>query len=158
MAVQAVKLGANGLALLKHFEQCRLTAYQDEAGVWTIGWGHTGPEVHEGLVWTQQQADDQLQKDTWGSVLAVAKSLDVAVSQNAFDALVCFTFNVGADAEGHSTLLKLVNARYTGAASAEFGKWVHSGGHVSNGLVKRREAERALFLTPDDQQAPSLPI
>jgi len=147
------KLGAAGLALIKSFEKLRLVAYQDEAGVWTIGWGHTGPEVRQGLVWTQAQADAQLEIDIRGAVLGVIKSLDIALGQNAFDALVTFTFNVGVAAEAHSTLLRLVNAGRRDAAAAEFGKWIHSGGHISNGLVARREAERRLFVTPDQSPA-----
>lgn len=146
-----MKLGANGLALLKHFEQCRLIAYLDSGGIWTIGWGHTGPEVSDGLVWTQAQADAQLERDVQGAALAVIKTLDVAIGQNAFDALVCFVFNVGANAEAHSTLLKLVNASYTGAASAEFERWDHVKGVEIPGLKTRRLAEKALFLTPDGQ-------
>lgn len=148
-----MKLGSAGLALIKSFEQCRLTAYPDSGGIWTIGWGHTGPEVREGLVWTQAQADLQLVLDTHAAVIAVIKSLDVAVGQNVFDALVAFTFNVGVTAEAHSTLLRLVNAGYTGAASAEFLKWDHVAGVEIEGLKRRREAERALFLSPDS--APS---
>lgn len=142
-----MKLGAAGLGLIKSFEQCRLTAYLDQRGRWTIGWGHTGPEVHEGLVWTQAQADAALVVDVQVAVLGVIKSLDIAATQQQFDALVCFTYNVGATAEAHSTLLKLVNSRQTASAAAEFLKWDHVDGVENAGLKRRREAERALYLS-----------
>ena len=145
-----MKLGTAGLELIKSFEKCRLEAYLDEALVWTIGWGHTGKEVVSGLTCTQAQADAWLEGDAQSAVAAVNRSLDVALNQNQFDALVAFTFNVGITAESHSTLIKLVNQGRTVPAADEFSKWIHSGGHVSNGLVARRAAERALFLTPQN--------
>lgn len=142
-----MKLGAKGEALIKDFEKCRLTAYPDQKGVPTIGWGHTGPDIHLGMSCTQEQADAWFEQDVQKFTLQVIKSLDVAVNQNQFDALVAFTYNVGVTAEGHSTLIKLVNAGYTGAASAEFAKWNHVDGKVSDGLTARRAAEKALFLS-----------
>lgn len=143
-----MKLGSAGLALLKLFEGCRLTAYQDQNGIWTIGYGHTGPEVVEGLVWTQEQADAQLALDASWAATAVMKSLDVMVNQNEFDALTCFTYNVGSGNEAHSTLLRLLNAGNRSGAADEFLKWDHVRQGVSAGLERRCEAERALFLAP----------
>ena len=136
-----------GLALIKSFESCRLTAYQDQHGVWTIGWGHTGPEVVAGLWWTQAHADVQLEIDAHGAVNAVNRSLDVAVNQNQFDALVDFTFNLGAGNEAHSTLLYYINAGNFVSAAAEFPKWNHVGGVPNAGLARRRAAEQALFTS-----------
>ncbi len=144
-----MRLGAAGLALIKSFEQCRLTAYLDQRGRWTIGWGHTGLEVYSGLQWTQEQADATLILDLQHAVVGVAKALDVALGQHAFDALVSFAFNVGVSAEAHSTLLGYVNARRTADAAAEFLKWDHVDGVENAGLLRRREAERSLFLQPD---------
>lgn len=141
-------LGAAGRNLIQHFEQCRLTAYQDVKGVWTIGWGHTGPEVVSGLVWTQEQADETFFHDTQIAVLGVNRSLDVAVNQNQFDALVSFTFNVGVNNEAHSTLVQLINSGQIAAAAAQFPLWDHSGGVEIPGLKARRLAEQALFLSP----------
>lgn len=144
-----MKCGTAGVALLKSFEQCRLTAYQDERGVWTIGWGHTGPEVVEGLTWSQAQADAQLAIDIRErGELPVLRSIDVELTQNQFDALVCFTYNVGSGNEAHSTLCSLVNQRRFAEAADEFPKWDHAGGHVSAGLDRRRAAERELFVAP----------
>ncbi len=144
-------LGAAGLALLKSFEKCRLTAYPDGYGIWTIGWGHTGPEVVRGLTWAQAQADNALVRDTAKATWAVNSSLDAdgaaAINQNQFDALVCFTYNVGAGAEAHSTLIELINAGDLVGAANEFPKWNHADGQVSDGLTRRRAAEQALFLS-----------
>jgi len=145
-------LGAAGEALIKSFEKLRFDAYLDEAGVWTAGWGHTGVDVQEGVTCSAEQAEVWFADDTAKAVHAVNQSLmptaAEAINQNQFDALVSFTYNVGVGAEAHSTLLKYVNARAWNQAAEEFGKWIRSGGHVSVGLMRRRAAERALFLTP----------
>lgn len=140
-------LGSAGVALIKHFEGCRLTAYQDSVGIWTIGYGHTGPEVVEGLTCTQLQADTWLLNDTHAASNAVMRDVDVALTQNQFDALVSFTFNLGAAALAGSSLLRYLNGGSPSAAANEFLKWDHAGGVVIPGLTLRREAERALFLT-----------
>lgn len=152
-----MKLGSAGIALIKSFEQCRLVAYQDQRGVWTIGWGHTGPEVVAGLQCTQAQADFWLVGDTQKATTGVMKSLDVVLGQNAFDALVSFTFNVGVGAEAHSTLLAMVNRGAISTAGAEFLKWDHVNGVENAGLARRRAAERALFLLPDVPASASSP-
>jgi len=141
-------LGQSGIVLIRSFETCRLVAYQDQRGIWTIGWGHTGPEVVEGLVWTQSQADTVFSKDTMNAVLGVIRSVDVAINQNQFDALVSFTYNVGIGSEGHSTMVKLINQSQFAAAAAQFPLWNHCAGVVDAGLTRRRAAERALFETP----------
>ena len=141
-------LGDAGRRLIQSYEQLRLKAYLDEKGVPTIGWGHTGPEVSLGLTCTPQQAGDWFVQDTQTAVNAVNRSVSAPLTQNQFDALVSFTFNVGQGNEGHSTLCRLVNAERYAAAADEFDKWVYSGGHVSAGLVDRRHAEKALFLQP----------
>lgn len=148
----------SGLQLTEQFEGCRLTAYQDSVGVWTIGYGHTGPDVYKGLTITQEQAEALLTKDIAKAAAAVNRlvTLDRAgdpdtdglpdLTQEEFDALVDFTFNLGAGNLASSTLLKKLNAGDIEGAAAEFPKWVHAGGKVLAGLVKRRDAERALFL------------
>jgi lysozyme len=99
-------------------------------------------------VWTQEQADDAFYRDAQIAVLAVNRSLDVAVNQNQFDALVSFTFNVGGENEEHSTLIRLVNNGRSNEAAAQFPLWDHSGGVEIPGLKARRLAEQALFLSP----------
>lgn len=132
--------------MIQSFEKCVLTAYADQGGVWTIGWGHTGPEAFAGATCTQSQADTWFQHDTAKAVAAVNATVTRPINQNEFDALVAFTFNAGVTAEAHSTLLRYVDAGNMSAAAAEFPKWNHVNGVVSNGLARRRAAEQALFL------------
>lgn len=140
-----------GIALIKEFEGCKLTAYQDSVGVWTIGYGWTQPvngvPVGKGMTITQQTADDLLHSGLVQYEKGVAGLVKVTINQNQFDALVDFAYNLGVKALEGSTLLKKLNAGdYTGAA-AEFPKWNKAGGKVLNGLTRRREAEKALFLS-----------
>lgn len=138
-----------GNTLTKGFEQCRLTAYQDAVGVWTIGWGHTGPEVCAGLVWTQAQADLQLTIDEKNAVAAVNSLVQVILTQHEFDALVDLVFNIGGGNFQSSTLLtKLNTGDYAGAAN-EFDKWDHAAGRILAGLLKRRQEETNEFNTGD---------
>jgi lysozyme len=139
-------LGPKGKALIQGFEQCRLAAYPDQKGVWTIGWGHTGPEIVEGLTCTQDQADQWFKEDTDWACKAIIRTVDVALNQNQFDALVSFVFNVGAYSEAHSTLVSMLNRAQYAQAANQFQFWNHTGGVVSAGLTKRRAAERDLFL------------
>jgi lysozyme len=145
-----MKLGAKGAALIKSREQLRLRAYKaTPAEKWyTIGWGHTGPEIKADTVWVLSQAEEAFARDTGKAATAVMKNVDVELTQNQFDALVAFTFNVGADAEAHSTLCKLLNRRDFAGAANEFAKWNHQDGKVLPGLTVRREQERVLFTTP----------
>jgi lysozyme len=118
---------------------------------WTIGVGHTGPEVKYGLVWTQDQADAQLLADVAGAVAAVNRLVNVKAAQNGFtqnefDALVDFVFNVGVGNFAGSTMLKLLNSGNDAAAAAEFEKWDMAGGQHVAGLLRRRLAEKAEFL------------
>jgi len=141
-------LSPRGLALIQEFEGCRLDAYRDQRGVLTIGYGHTGPEVVEGLQWSQAQADEALVRDTSFAANAVTRFVDVAMDQNEFDALVCLTYNIGVGAFRGSTLLLELNSANFSAASAEFPKWDRVNGEPNLGLARRRAAEQALFLSP----------
>lgn len=139
-------LGANGVALLKEFEGCKLAAYPDEGGVPTIGYGHTAG-VKLGDTCSQTQADAWLLDDTHWASLEVIRSVDVPITQNQFDALVCFIFNVGSGNWMASTLRRLVNAKSVQFAAEEFVKWDHVNGVPDAGLLRRRLAEQRLFLT-----------
>src|SRR5271166_608040 len=130
-----------GLNLTENFEACKLIAYQDIKGILTIGWGHTGPEVVEGLVWTQDQADTQLVMGLQHAVNTVNRLVTVPMTQGIFDALVDFVFNVGSGNFAGSTLLHLLNAGDVAGAAEEFAKWDHASGQVVAGLLRRREAE-----------------
>ena len=135
----------SGVALTEQFESCKLSAYQDIKGIWTIGWGHTGPEVVEGLIWTQEQADAQLLADIQASAQCVNEVVTVALTQGEFDALVDFVFNVGCGNFSGSTLLRLLNQGDYAGAAAQFDRWDHASGKVVAGLLRRREAEQNEF-------------
>jgi lysozyme len=142
-----MKLSPAGKQLIEQFESFRSVAYQDQKGVWTIGYGHTAG-VKEGDTCTQAQADAFLEADAAAAVLAVNRSLDVAINQNQFDALVDFTYNLGIGSEAHSTLLHYINQSQLAQAANEFPKWNHCDGVVDDGLTRRRAAEQKLFMSP----------
>lgn len=136
---------STGLALTRSFEGLRLEAYQDSAGIWTIGYGHTGPEVHRGQCISEQEAEALLRADLGAAVQCVRKATRVDLAQHQFDALVDFCYNAGRGSFLESTLLRCVNQGEFESAVAQFGLWVHAGGKVVPGLVRRRAAEAALF-------------
>lgn len=142
----AMKISNDGINLIKNFEGCRLTAYRCPAGVWTIGYGHTGKDVKEGLKITKEQAEELLKKDLKSFELSVNNCIKIPLTQGQFDALVSFSYNVGTGALRNSTLLKLLNQGKIESAAKEFDKWVNAGGKKLSGLVKRRKAEKELFL------------
>ena len=146
---QAIVSGDAGLALVKHFEGCRLTAYQDSIGVWTIGWGHT-QGVYQGMTITQAQADQWLGVEYAQFEGKIKNLLKVSVTQNQLGALTCFAYNVGIGNLSSSTLLSLLNSGAPApAVAAQFSRWNMAGGKVLPGLTNRRAAEANLFLTPD---------
>jgi lysozyme len=134
-----------GIALTKKFEGLKLNAYQDQVGVWTIGYGHTGLTIHGGLTITQDQADHLLQSDIAASVACVNRAVTAAINQNQFDALVDFVFNLGCAALLSSTLLREVNVGNFAAAAQQFLLWDNAHGVVLDGLHQRRKAESDLF-------------
>ena len=109
----------NGLNLTEQFEGCKLTAYHDAIGVLTIGYGHT-TDVYEGQVITQQQAEDFLISDILWAEEVINDNVKINLTQDEFDALVDFVFNIGGTAFFKSTLLKLLNSNQIEAASQEF--------------------------------------
>ena len=135
-----------GLDLIKSFEGCRLTSYQDPVGIWTIGYGHTGADVTPNMTIAQDLADAWLAQDLAATAKGVEDSLWRPISQLQFDALCSFAYNVGVGAFKQSTLLRFVDAGNFQAAADQFRLWVHAGSEVLPGLVRRRAAEAALFL------------
>lgn len=134
--------------LENEFEGCRLTAYPDPASggePWTIGWGHTGPEVHEGLIWTQEQADAQLVKDKARAQAIIDNLVKYNLTANEDLAVRDFIFNLGAGAFQGSTLLRMLNSGDYAGAAGQFERWDHAAGRVVAGLLRRRAAEAALF-------------
>lgn len=142
-------INAAGLQIIKDSEGLRLTAYKCPAGVWTIGYGHTGHDVYEGMTITEDQARDFLESDIDGTEAAVERLCPMGISGNMFSALVSLVFNIGVNALEHSTLLRELQAGEINKAAAEFLRWNHSGGQVLPGLTARRQKEAALFMTPD---------
>ncbi len=150
----------DGIVLIQYFEQCRLKAYPDPGTggePWTVGWGHTGPDVHKGLRISQKRADDLLREDLGDFERDVARLVEAYLEQWEFDALVSFAFNVGADIDsddiaeglGDSTLLRMLNAGDRVGAANQFLHWNRSGGKEMLGLKRRRAAERSMFLGAD---------
>lgn len=133
------------IAMTKSFEGLRLRTYTDVAGIRTIGYGHVGPEAIEGCEITEEQADRILRSDLGSAIKCVNDAVRVSLTQGQFDALVDFCFNTGRGNFLGSSLLRLVNRDEFSNAAAQFGLWVHAGGRVIPGLVRRRAAEAALF-------------
>lgn len=143
---QPIRIGSAGIALIKRFEGLRLYAYSDPVGIITIGYGHT-KTARKGQAINEEKAESLLREDLLGFERCISQNVDVPLSQEQFDALVSFAFNVGCGAFGDSTLLrKLNNLDYSGAAD-EFPRWNKAGGAVLHGLTRRRNAERGLFLS-----------
>lgn len=142
-----MKISKKGLDLIKQFEGLELKAYKDSVGVVTIGYGSTGPHVSMGMVINQEQAESLLKQDVSRFEKGVSEIVKVPLNQNQFDALVSFSFNLGLGNLKSSTLLRKLNSLdYVGAAN-EFPRWNKAGGVVLKGLTRRREAEKALFLS-----------
>jgi lysozyme len=134
--------------IITRFEKCKLEAYDDGGGVWTIGYGHTGG-VKPGDRINQHQAVMFLQEDMSDAVNDVNRLVVAPLSQSMFDALVSLVFNIGATNFAESTIRKLVNSRQYHQAAAEFGKWHKDNGDRLWGLSRRRAAEQVLFCTDD---------
>lgn len=140
-----------GIALIKKFEGCKLTAYQDSVGVFTIGYGWTQPvdgkPIRAGMTIKQETAERLLKTGLVSYESDVSRLVKVGLTQGQFDALVSFTYNLGARSLSTSTLLRKLNSGDYAGAADEFLRWNKAGGKVLNGLTRRREAERALFLS-----------
>lgn len=131
--------------MIEQFEGLRLDAYQDSVGVWTIGFGHT-PAVPGSSI-TEDEADGLMASDLARFEHSVNSfCANVETTQNQFDAMVSFAYNLGASALGGSTLLRKHKAGDYDGAADEFLRWNKAGGQVLSGLTRRREAERALYL------------
>jgi len=134
-----------GIKLIESFEGLRLTAYQDVKGIWTIGYGHTGKDVHPGLTITEAEADNLMRLDLRIAEAGVNHLVTYPVTQTEFDALGSFAFNVGVGSLASSTLLKDVNRGDVTDAEQQFLRWDHAGNVEVEGLRKRRMAEAAMF-------------
>ncbi len=140
-------------AILRNAESCRLHAYPDPASggaPWTIGWGATGPEIHAGQVWTQAQADMRLAQDLNQVAAQMTQACGAApTGDNQFGALCSLAYNIGYGNFLRSSVLLFHRDGEHHDAAAAFGAWDKGYGRVLPGLVRRRAAEAALYLTPD---------
>ena len=141
-----MKTSEAGIAFIKQHEGVRHESYRDSVGVWTVGVGHTGPDVLAGMHITDDDVDRLLRDDVAEAEACVENHCDVALSQNQFDALVSFVFNLGCQAFRNSTLLRLLNQGRYAEAAQQFRRWTHAGEWVSPGLVTRRKDEAEMFL------------
>jgi lysozyme len=139
-----MKISKNGLNLIKHFEGCELEAYKCPAGVWTIGYGHIKTAV-EGMTITQHQADDMLIEEMNEYEGYINNSVLVDLTQNQFDAMVSWVYNLGNGNLNASTLLKVLNSGDYAGVPAQMMRWNKAGGKVLEGLTRRRQAEADLF-------------
>jgi lysozyme len=141
-------INAEGLAIIKNNEgpggKPVLHSYLCPAGVLTVGWGHTGPDVHTNTTVTEAQAENMLKQDIAATERCLTAWIKTA-TDNQFSAMVSFAFNEGVGKFRGSTLLKLHNAGDYAGAQKEFAKWTMADGKVLPGLVKRRAQEAALY-------------
>lgn len=141
-----MRISENGINLIKRFEGCRLEAYQDSVGVWTIGYGST-KGVYKGMKITEKQAEELLRKDLVNAELAVQKyDSKYHWTQNEYDALVSFAFNIGSINQ-----LTAKGTRTKAQISAKIPEYRKAGGKVLQGLVERRIVEKELFDANSDR-------
>lgn len=141
-----MRTSQKGVDLIKHFEGFRSAPYQCQAKVWTIGYGHTKGVTALSESVSKEEAEAILQSDLLKYERSVSNLITVPLTQNQFDALVSFTFNLGGGALQRSSLRQKLNRKDYSGASVEFLKWVRAGGVIRKGLERRRKAERALFM------------
>jgi len=156
MVTSPRSINDTGLNIIKKRESCRLIPYQDQKGIWSVGYGHTKGITSTTKPWTQQQADAALKQDVQDACDAITHNIRVKLTDNQFSALASLVYNTGPGVL-YQTLGDLIDAQRWQAAADEFLKWDHvriKGVLVeSNGLLERRKEERALFLTPDNTTA-----
>lgn len=143
-----MNISKEGIALIKKFEGCELTAYQDAVDVWTIGYGHT-KNVKEGDSITKDEADTMLMHELLEYCSHVENAVEVELKQCMYDALVSWTYNLGPTNLKSSTMLKFLNAGNFEEVPTQIKRWNKAGGKVLEGLKRRREAEALLFEGKD---------
>ena len=139
-----MKISQYGIDLIKHFEGCELQAYQCAAGVWTIGYGHT-KGVQPGDQWSEDHANHMLEVELEEYENYVSTAVTVPLSQNQFDALVSWVYNLGNGNLTSSTMLKVLNSGDYAGVPAQIKRWNKAGGKVLEGLTRRRQAEADMF-------------
>jgi GH24 family phage-related lysozyme (muramidase) len=146
-----MKISQNGIDLIKCFEGCRFNPYRDAGGLWTVGYGHLigdGKSLPSGYnrIFTQKEIDDFLVNDLMHVESGISVLIRVSITQNQFDALCSFCYNLGMGTLQKSTLLKDINSSLWGAAANDILKFHFASGVSLPGLVKRRQAEHDLFI------------
>ena len=144
-----MRISENGIEFIRQLEGEKLTAYPDIVGIWTIGVGHTGfvdgKPVARGMAITKEKSKELLTADLKRLESAVNDAVQVTLTQNQFDALVSLAFNIGEGAFVRSTLVNKLNAGDKKGAAEQFLVWKNAGGRVSQGLLNRRQKEKAMF-------------
>jgi len=146
-----MKISENGLELIKKFEGCETTAYQDSVGVWTIGFGHT-KGVEEGQTCSIEDAESMLADEMDEYEGYINNMVKVELQQHEFDALVAWVYNLGPTNLGESTMLKVLNGGQFDRVPDEMNRWTRAGGKILEGLVRRRQAESLMFQDLDWRQ------
>jgi len=139
-----MKISEEGISLIKNYEGCRLEAYQDSVGIWTIGYGVI-KGVKEGDQINQEEADHLLKEELPEYEGYINDMIKVPLEQCQFDALVCWVYNLGPNNLKDSTLLRILNDGDYDGVPEQIKRWNKAGGKVLAGLVKRRAAEADLF-------------
>lgn len=148
-------------AHIKDWEKLKLKAYPDSGGKWTIGWGHTGPDVHQGSEITEERAEQLFKLDIEPAEERVDTLVKVPLGDNQFGALVSLCFNIGACALGGSTLVRLLNEKHYEEVPHQIARWNKSKNRATGltetnkGLVNRRAGDIALWNTPDNPKVTS---
>ena len=146
-----MKISEDGLELIKKFEGCETTAYQDSVGVWTIGFGHT-KGVEEGQTCSVEDAESMLADEMDEYEGYINNMVKVDLQQHEFDALVAWVYNLGPTNLGESTMLKVLNGGQFDRVPDEMNRWTRAGGEILEGLVRRRQAESLMFQNLDWRQ------
>lgn len=141
-----MQISQNGLNLIKQFEGFRAMPYQDEGGLWTIGYGCriSDPSTYPNGI-SESAAETLLMQKLMPMEYEINNDLQVTVNQNQFDALCSFVYNVGPTVFQNSTMLRLINANQLADAANQFPRWDHVNGAPDQGLLNRRMKEQALF-------------
>ena len=143
-----MKTSQYGIDLIKYYEGLELDAYQCAAGVWTIGYGHT-KGVQPGDTWSEDHANHMLERELEEYENYVNTAVNVPLSQNQFDALVSWVYNLGNGNLTSSTMLKVLNSGDYDGVPAQIKRWNKAGGKVLEGLTKRRQSESDMFEGKD---------
>lgn len=146
-----MKISEDGLELIRNFEGCETSAYQDSVGVWTIGFGHT-KDVEEGQTCSMEDAETMLADEMDEYEGYINDMVRVDLQQHEFDSLVAWVYNLGPTNLGESTMLKVLNGGQFDRVPDEMNRWNRAGGEVLEGLVRRRQAESLMFKNLDWRQ------